>query len=187
MCPPIFWLIVCTMSSLMFAVFVPYIEDIPFYLMHSSTDGVSYSSSSLSSSSGRSPHSSRFRPANKQKACSTWLAEIPVLPGRQGLTNLLRPVCSESTQHRCWTSRNGHCCRREGRVYRGPRHGSLQCYHCQGEQTRIKIKHASAHLWNSFEKCQLNHFMSFIQHSCFYSYSRWNNKGVENKIHSDEH
>lgn len=41
-----------------------YIVHAPLYLMHSSSDGLSDSSFSLSSSSGRSPHSSRFRPAD---------------------------------------------------------------------------------------------------------------------------
>lgn len=39
------------------------LPSVPFYLIHSSSDGLSESSLSLSSSSGRSPHRSRFRPA----------------------------------------------------------------------------------------------------------------------------
>lgn len=37
---------------------------VTLYLIHSSSDGLSESSLSLSSSSGRSPHRSRFRPAD---------------------------------------------------------------------------------------------------------------------------
>lgn len=40
----------------------------PFYLIHSSSEGLSDSSSSLSSSSGRSPHRSKFRPAVRNLA-----------------------------------------------------------------------------------------------------------------------
>lgn len=40
-------------------------SSVPFYLIHSSSDGLSESSLSLSSSSGRSPHRSRFNPADR--------------------------------------------------------------------------------------------------------------------------
>lgn len=43
---------------------VSHIVRFPLYLIHSSSDGLSDSSFSLSSSSGRSPHRSRFRPAD---------------------------------------------------------------------------------------------------------------------------
>lgn len=49
-------------------------------------------------------------------------------------TDLWRPVCWEWTRRRCWTSKNGHCYRRAGRVYRGPQHGSPQRYHWGGRE-----------------------------------------------------
>lgn len=52
---------------------VSHIVHFPLYLMHSSSDGLSDSSFSLSSSSGRSPQRSRFSPAETNRGCQQLL------------------------------------------------------------------------------------------------------------------
>lgn len=97
------WFINASISTCeMLMLQVSHIVHFPLYLMHSSSDGLSDSSFSLSSSSGRSPQRSRFSPAETNGQCQhilkcikgncTCILTAPLL-FRGAHADLLHQVC----------------------------------------------------------------------------------------------